>query len=194
MTRKEQIVQTCMDLFSAHGAEGLTMKAIAERVKISEPAIYRHFRNKQAILLAMTDSIRKEILTYVDEVAQCPSNAMEKLRRIFEHHLMYLKQRRCITLELLSESFIRAKPDVHRQMSSLLRGYHERIRRIIRTGIEEGEFSHDVDPSSASIMFLGTLQHLLTIYKLEGEEKEMDRVSRDVFSQLKTFFSGGTHP
>ncbi|MBW1660150.1 MAG: helix-turn-helix transcriptional regulator [Deltaproteobacteria bacterium] len=62
MTRKEQIIQTCMEIFSENGIQGLTMKAIADRVHITEPAIYRHFRNKEAVLVAMITQIREELI------------------------------------------------------------------------------------------------------------------------------------
>ena len=194
MTRKEEIVRTCMDIFSESGVQGLTMKAIADRVRITEPAIYRHFRNKEAVLVAMITQIREEIFRRVDEVAHRPIDAVEKLREVFGHHLAYLKRRRAITLELLSESFFHHHPEVRRQMRALLRDYHEKIRGIVADGVERGELPERAQPEAVSILFLGALQHLLTMFKLENDESEIDNLSEKVFHQFKTVLEGGVNP
>jgi len=92
MTRKEQIIQTYPEIFSESGAQkGLTMKAIAERVNISEPAIYRHFHNKEAMIIAMIQQVRDELFERVDATIRSPLTSMEKLYQIYKHHLFYLK-------------------------------------------------------------------------------------------------------
>ncbi|RTZ93879.1 MAG: hypothetical protein DSY91_01235 [Deltaproteobacteria bacterium] len=191
MTRKEEIVQRCMDIFSESGTEGLTMKAIAERVNISEPAIYRHFKNKQAVILAMINQIREELFKRVDEIARRPMSAMDKLYRVFQHHLFYLKERRGITIALLSESFFYNQPKGRELMSFLLNDYHERIREIIAVGIEKGEFSDKINPRAVSILFLGALQHLLTMFRLSVSEAEIDLLSEEVFTHIKSILKGG---
>ncbi len=191
MTRKEQIIQTCMEIFSENGIQGLTMKAIADRVHITEPAIYRHFRNKEAVLVAMITQIREELFRRVDEIIRRPLASIEKLYRIFGHHLFYLKEKRGITVALLSESFFYSYPEARRHMLFLLNDYHERIREIIAVGIEKGEISRNIHPEAASILFLGALQHLLTIFRLTDDEREVDLASEGVFSLLKTTMEGG---
>ncbi len=191
MTRKEEIVRTCMDIFAESGAQGLTMKAIADRVNITEPAIYRHFASKQALIVAMIRQIHEELLSRVDDIAGRPSNTLEKLRTIFGYHLSYLKERKAITLELLSESFFHAYPDVRRYMFALLNDYHRRIRGILEAGIEKGEVSRRVRPEAAAILFLGALQHLLTIFKLSGGKEEITLVAEDVFRHIKSVLEGG---
>ena len=191
MTRKEEIVHTCMDIFSESGAQGLTMKAIAERVNITEPAIYRHFQNKQAMIIAMIDKIREEIFRRVDDIVGQPLSDVEKLQKIFSYHLTYLKKKKAITLELLSESFFHTHPEVRWHLYSLMTEYHKRILGILSKGIARGEISRRVRPEAAAILFLGALQHLLTIFKVEGDRHKIDSLSEEVFGQFKIILEGG---
>ncbi len=190
MTRKEEIVQMCMEIFSESGVQGLTMKAMAERLQITEPAIYRHFENKQAVIVAMITQIRDEIFRFVDDVIQRPLNAVEKLHKIFGYHLFYLREKKAIILELLSEPF-RQYPEVHRHITFLLQDYHRRIRQVVVLGIKKREIPRNVQPEAVSILFLGSLQHLLTIFKLEGNEEEIDLLSEEVFRHFCFILEGG---
>lgn len=191
MTRKEQIIQTCMDIFSKGGVKALTMKAIAERVNISEPAIYRHFNNKEAIIIAMIKQVQDELFKGVDGIIRRPLTSIEKLYQIYKYHLFYLSEKRGITVALLSESFFYDQPEARRQMLFLSNNYHERIKGVIALGIEKGEIPDTIDPYAASILIMGSLQHLVTIFRLTGDEKRLDLISDEVFDHLKKVLTGG---
>lgn len=46
---KEAICQAALHLFSIHGYEGVSTKAIADAVGIKDSSLYNHFKSKQAI-------------------------------------------------------------------------------------------------------------------------------------------------
>jgi AcrR family transcriptional regulator len=52
-TRKDEIIDAALEVFSESGYEGGSMREIAKRVGVSEPALYRHFDGKEALFLAL---------------------------------------------------------------------------------------------------------------------------------------------
>lgn len=55
--KQELIVQTALGLLDEVGLEGLTMRGLANALKIQAPSLYWHFPNKQALLDGMADTI-----------------------------------------------------------------------------------------------------------------------------------------
>ena len=53
--RREQILQTAVDLFSQRGFKGTTTKEIARAAGVSEAMVFRHFENKDALYGAILD-------------------------------------------------------------------------------------------------------------------------------------------
>ena len=53
LTRKEKIIINAIDILDEGGINGLTMKEIANQQGITEPAVYRQFKNKQEIVLTI---------------------------------------------------------------------------------------------------------------------------------------------
>ena len=51
--RQKEIIEAAISLIAQNGIEGLTTKALAAAVGISEPALYRHFSNKAKIVQAV---------------------------------------------------------------------------------------------------------------------------------------------
>ncbi|MFI2612628.1 TetR/AcrR family transcriptional regulator C-terminal domain-containing protein [Kitasatospora sp. NPDC018619] len=55
-----QVVDTALDLLDEAGLDGLTLRAIAARLDVKAPALYWHFKDKQALLDAMaTEMLRR---------------------------------------------------------------------------------------------------------------------------------------
>jgi AcrR family transcriptional regulator len=50
---REKILDVALDLFTEQGFDATSMREIAERLRISKPAIYYHFASKEEILMAL---------------------------------------------------------------------------------------------------------------------------------------------
>lgn len=61
-TRREQILETAAGLFAQHGFHGVSIADLGAACGFSGPALYKHFRGKQAILSEMLVSISEELL------------------------------------------------------------------------------------------------------------------------------------
>ena len=54
--RREQILQTAVNLFSQRGFKGTTTKEIASAAGVSEAMVFRHFENKDDLYGAILDT------------------------------------------------------------------------------------------------------------------------------------------
>jgi AcrR family transcriptional regulator len=61
-TRREQILETAAGLFAQHGFHGVSIADLGAACGFSGPALYKHFRGKQALLSEMLVSISEELL------------------------------------------------------------------------------------------------------------------------------------
>ena len=77
---REKILDAALDFFAEQGAEGVTMRALADAIEYSPPVIYAHFRDKDSI-------IRELCLRQLRELAKAFAtfahlDPIERLRRI----------------------------------------------------------------------------------------------------------------
>jgi len=70
--RKAEILDAAASVFCERGYEGGSMREIASRVGVTEPALYRHFPGKEALFLALIRVVaarmRTETFALVDSV------------------------------------------------------------------------------------------------------------------------------
>jgi AcrR family transcriptional regulator len=60
--RRDQILAAAAELFARHGFHGVGIDEIGAAVGVSGPALYRHFRSKDAMLGEMLTSISENLL------------------------------------------------------------------------------------------------------------------------------------
>ena len=77
--RREQILQTAVDLFSQRGFKGTTTKEIARAAGVSEAMVFRHFATKDELYGAILDNKGCE-----DGVRRFPWEENETLQRAIE--------------------------------------------------------------------------------------------------------------
>jgi AcrR family transcriptional regulator len=51
--RREQLIEVATKLFARKGYEATTTAAIAEAAGVTEPILYRHFKSKQELFIAI---------------------------------------------------------------------------------------------------------------------------------------------
>ena len=77
---REKILDAALEFFAREGAEGVTMRALADAIEYSPPVIYAHFRDKDAIIrelcLRQLRDLAKAFATFAH------LDPIERLRRI----------------------------------------------------------------------------------------------------------------
>ena len=64
LSRKEKIVREALNLFSEQGYADTSTKAIAQNAGVSEALIFKHFGNKDALLVHLIKAGYRKVLTH----------------------------------------------------------------------------------------------------------------------------------
>ena len=61
-TSLEAIVRAARDLLEADGLDGLTMQAVAKRVGVQAPSLYKHVRDRQELIRLVAEDALRELV------------------------------------------------------------------------------------------------------------------------------------
>ena len=78
---REFILTAALDIIDIHGAEGLTMRALATHLESGTTTLYRHFQNRAALIAAVID----RVLGTVNSDA--PSGTWQQVCKFLAHQL-----------------------------------------------------------------------------------------------------------
>ena len=72
--RKRQIAETTLDLLATEGVQGTTNARIAQAAGITPAALYRHFDDRNQVLLAALDSLYQTLIDDAATAAATPGS------------------------------------------------------------------------------------------------------------------------
>lgn len=80
--RREQLLKTAARCFAKYGYRGTTTAKIAAEAGVSEPIIYRHFRNKQELFIALVEKVGDEVMNNWKQAIRNARSPLEKLQSL----------------------------------------------------------------------------------------------------------------
>ena len=156
--RQKEIIAVSLDLISEKGIQGLTIKNLAQRIGISEPAIYRHYENKIEILLTILELFKENTLQVFEGQADISGTAVERIAHVFTNQFRILAAKPQLVAVIFSEEIFRNEPVLMDRIRGIMDHIITSITGIIRQGQMNGEVRKDMDARHLAIMIIGGLR------------------------------------
>jgi AcrR family transcriptional regulator len=80
--RREQLMEVATKLFARNGYEATTTAAIALAAGVTEPILYRHFKSKQELFVAIVKAVSDRTMRHWEELIRGVDDPTEQFRRI----------------------------------------------------------------------------------------------------------------
>lgn len=174
--RRAVTVEAVIELAAEQNPNGITTAAIAERMGLTQGALFRHFPNKDAILQAVMTWVAERLLSRVDQAARGIASPIAALEAIFMTHVDFVAQHPGVPRMIFGELQRAGETAPKRMVQTLIRQYGERLYRLIEVGKEQGELDKELDTQAAASLFIGTIQGLVMQSLLAGD---VDNIRRD---------------
>ncbi len=164
--RQREILATALEIIAEEGSRALTMKRVAQYLHLTEAAIYRHFRNKRALLCAIYAFVREQLLAQLAPILATDEPPPERLALFIEATIRYLHTRRGVNLILLAESLYQRDEELTEAMLAIFNGYKSLAETLLQAGKASGHFREDLNTDMSATCLAGMIQGVLTRHML----------------------------
>jgi AcrR family transcriptional regulator len=178
----ETILQAATHLFIERGFDGTSMHDIAEALGVTRTAVYYYYKNKEAILVALTDNITRVAAQLAEQTAQHDHlQPAEALRALVDRHVRLIidhgPQFRIVE---------RSEEQLPRKQRAAATNYRRDVlasfTAVIERGVRTGVF-RPTDPQVTAFAIIGMCNWTAWWYQPEG------RKSRDEVAELISDFA-----
>lgn len=189
--RKAEIVSAALDLMSERGASEVTAQAIADRIGIAQPTVFRHFGTRNAIFRAALQFIAGQLFDLLQRVdATRGQRADERLHGLLQRQLQIISRNRGLPRLLFSDRLHLEDPQLKKTVLGVMERYVTHVEGLILEGQEDGSFSQDLDPRTSAAFVAATVQGLLLrwslydfAFDLEGQLENLWRFVHSALTQ-----------
>jgi AcrR family transcriptional regulator len=180
--RRAVIVETVLELAAEGNPAEITTAAIAERMRLTQGALFRHFQSKDAVWSAVMEWVAERLLLLVSRAMKGASTPLAALEAAFTANVRFAAEHPGAPRLLFSE-LQRTGESVPRDIArALMKRYAERLRLIVEEGKERGEIRNDVSSEAAAHLFIGVVQGLVLQSLLAGDAQAILRLAPEAFA------------
>ena len=172
--RREQLISVATRLFAEHGYEATTTKDIAKSAGVTEPILYRHFKSKQELFVAIVRSVSEQTLDHWQQIIADSDDPAERVRLVaaaMPDHMRRLEDQYHVLHGALATSR-------DKKVLGVVREHYKQIEQFFRQLITDGErvgvFRKELDPRAAAyqLIFSG-IGYAMIDLNLGGMERSL---------------------
>lgn len=194
-TRKKQIISAAFQHFIRSGYDATSLTDIADSLKITKPALYYYFKNKDELYreayLYFIEEMGKmfmDVITTDEGIEQTLRNSFCSLQNIFDYYSSLLNLPYSTDQIFLKTYFyiydaIARLPEAAEIMKSIYSNAITSLAEKLKTAQEKSEIRRDIDPDSFSLQLNATIEGtlLLSIF-IPG--LNLDEVGKKMFDNI----------
>jgi AcrR family transcriptional regulator len=153
--RRAQIADAALRIISSRGVHRLTAMELANEVGIADGTIFRHFKDKKAIVRAAIG--RLEALLFEGEQPTQP-DPLERLEAFFLRRLRLVQRLPSVFLAAFSDRLLEAAGDDAQLVHSIIERSTRFVRECLAEAQKKGVLGPTVDVDVLTTIVIGTLQ------------------------------------
>jgi TetR/AcrR family transcriptional regulator, fatty acid metabolism regulator protein len=188
--RQQEIIDTAVAIIADEGIQRLTTKELSRRIGISEPALYRHFESKLAILVAILDHFAGWSRTVLREIGESELSAPDQIRELFRRQTTRFMEAPAISGVIFAEEIFKDPPELMKSMMEIMGRTESHLREILVAGMQAGTIRRDVPLEHLALMTLGSLRLLVTRWRLAGYGFDLVAAGTELAESVVTFVGG----
>lgn len=189
--RQLGIVAAVLALARERGPDAITTQAIAERIGVTQGAIFRHFPDKEAIWLAVLTWVRQALAGVLDAAMRAGDSPLAQIERAFHGHVAFVAANPGVPRVVFHELQYLGDSPVSREVRAMINDYRDRLAALFREAKAAGELPRSLDARIAPIVLIGAVQSLVIQASIAGDERGMRASARRIFPLLLDGYRAG---
>ncbi len=166
--RQNEIITTSIGLIDEKGIQGFTIKNLAKEIGISEPAIYRHFDSKMAIMSTILDSFKYKMNTYHQQKDyNSDVSGADQLREFFGMIFRVFTENPSLVSVIFAEEIFQNEPLLTSKILEIQTTNEVVIKEMLSKLKLDSKLAN-VEPEMVAIILFGSVRLLVRKWKMSS--------------------------
>ncbi len=183
--RQSEILQESLKLIADKGIQGFTIKNLANGIGVTEPAIYRHFENKQKILIGILSLFKENKESFIKNVQADEANPLDKLKSLFAIRFKYFAKHRAIASVIFSEELFRNDPLLSEKVFEIMKENQKIILQIVKAGQKASVIKPDVSANQLAFIITGAIRLIVTKWRLSNYSFDLEKEGKSLWKSIE---------
>ncbi|MGB0521793.1 MAG: TetR/AcrR family transcriptional regulator [Flammeovirgaceae bacterium] len=188
-TRQIEIIEQAFLLIDEGGLQKLTTKNLAEAMGFTEPAIYRHFKNKVDLLNAILRYYQTELRSGMEVILDSNEIGLNQLQAVVLFQFQKFAEKPGILMVIFSEMSFQYEGTLLQTITQTIAQKEKRMERIISKGQEDGSIRKDVSAIKLAHIIMGSMRFTALRWKLSAFNFDLEEEAKLLQHTLTTLLT-----
>ena len=190
--RQQEIITAAIHIIAEQGFQDLSLRNLAERVGVSEPALYRHFENKDDLLLKLVTFIVQNYTEVMRQIKAPQQPALQEIEQMLQRAVQFFAELKPFSTTLYAAAAFYHKPELIEQIQSVVRVSSDRLDELLQRGQREGDVRRDLPSRQMAVILMGTFRLLLEQWNWARRHFDLEAEWERHWDVLKVMVTGQT--
>ncbi|MDO8263076.1 MAG: TetR/AcrR family transcriptional regulator [Gallionella sp.] len=179
--RQNEIIRVAVDLAAEKGVDNVTTQNMADAMKVTQGAIFKHFTTKDDIWVAVMHWIREQLMKVLEKAASEADNPVDAIERMFFAHIAFISKHPAIPRLLFSELLHKKNSKLRDLIQGIISGYETKIAGLLDAAKAQSLVPPGLDSNSAAVLYIGMIQGLVMQVSIFGGKRSLLDEARKTF-------------
>ena len=189
--RKENVVLTAIEIIDELGIQGLSTREIAKRQEISEGTLFRHFKSKNDIILAVLDYFSKYDEDIFQSVKLKGLKAKEAITFLVDSYITYYENYPAIVSLTQIYGVLLSEPDFADKIKNILLSRKNFLKEVVEAGQQAGEIKSDIESGIVADIIMGAFGNTCMTWRLNDRGFPLRERTLSAITLLLEAFAAG---
>jgi TetR/AcrR family transcriptional regulator len=168
--RQLEIIESAVDMIHKIGVNKITFKKIAQKLGVTEPAIYRHFRNKKEFVKSLYLYMQDRFSENADKIINRKIKAETKIKRIIKFILGFNVKNQGLSFILMSHAIISNDEQLIKLMNNIKNSFKEKIKIVLFQAKKQKYINKNIDLDISANLLIAITQSQVINYLLSNKK------------------------
>jgi AcrR family transcriptional regulator len=164
--RQIEIIEAATALIGEKGMQNLTTKNLAAQMGFSEPALYRHFKNKTDIIHSVLVYYRILMKEGLESLLINSHTGKDKVKDVIDFQFSHFSKHPAVVMVIFSETSLQHDDVLSKMVLSILDQKKEVLEEIIALGQKDLTIRTDITPSQFANIIMGSMRFTILRWRL----------------------------
>lgn len=159
--RQFEIIEATGKILTVAGVSGLTIKNLAKEMNFTEGAIYRHFKSKEEIIIAMIEYLAENMEERFSKIILEDKTQEENLINLFLDQFMFFQNNSHFVVAVFSDGFMEESFRINEAILKIMNIRMKYIKPLIENGQKLNLFTNAISSEEILHILMGSTRLLM---------------------------------
>ncbi|MCX8471146.1 MAG: TetR/AcrR family transcriptional regulator [Chitinophagaceae bacterium] len=166
--RQLEIIEAAGKLLSHDGIASLTTKNLAKEMGFSESAIYRHFKGKEDIIVALLNYLAINMDERLTATINKDVSPLDNFTAIFKNQFNFFKKNKHFIIVTFSEGLLEHSAEINDAMQHVITIKIKHLLAIFKQAQQQNLFTDKVKPEDLIHIVMGSFRLLMFKWRMDN--------------------------